>query len=601
MRPSELSRTPWPQALALVPILLLCALAAPAEVPAVASVMDALVARCMEGDRAFRDGLQPEAVLGLLTPEQRETLSSAYWTFEVSAPALVSVVRDISQGEVPFWLGEKGFEKTGLVVKNENYTYEVWQKVFPAGKVGLGINGFALHRPHYFVGVGPAEQGGRVTVTGAAPVYGAPMPFAKGAYTYLDWTDLLLEEVPEGAFEGHTLLPTIRGRARETHLVGAFRETATPSSAAPDLVTLTWSGDPRTSMTVQWRTSSATEKGTVLYREAGRAEAPFAEAAATRAVLEDRNLVNDQRAHWFTAELTGLAPGTRYEYTVGAGPDGPRSAPAVFETAADGGAPFTFLWMSDVHNKRDSVPLLETAARLHPDAAFLAVSGDLVGMGQYRDDWEALLTNYADFLRRRPLVPSIGNHDAIDGLGSELYSTLFRLPDNGPEGMPPGKTYALNCGGLLLLSLDVTADIAPQSAWVDRTLAASGARWKVAMLHFPPHSHEEDYPEIRREWGTLFERHGVDVVLSGHVHYYQRTFLLRGGEKAENGPVYLISVGVAGRARPAPRPPYAEVLDLGGKPTCQAFTVDGDTLTMNAYTAEGEVRDTFTLRKPRGA
>ncbi|NLV40193.1 MAG: metallophosphoesterase family protein [Candidatus Hydrogenedentes bacterium] len=585
------------RALALLLALFMGALPSVAEVPAVAGVMDALVARCLEGDAAFRDGLQPDAVLGLLTPGQRETLSTAYWTFEVSAPALVSVVRDASQQELPFWLEERGFAKTDLVVKNENYTYEVWQKAFPAGRVGLGINGFALHRSHYFVGVGPAEKGGSVTVTGAVPVYGAPMPFARGAYTYLDWTDLLLEEVPEGAFEGHTLLPTIRGRARETHLVGAFREAAAPSTPAPDLVTLTWSGDARTTMTVQWRTSPATEQGTVLYREAGRAEAPFAEAAATRAVLEDRNLINDRKAHWFTAELAGLAPGTRYEYTVGAGPDGPRSAPAVFETAPDGDAPFTFLWMSDVHNKKDSVPLLETATRLHPDAAFLAISGDLVGMGQYRDDWDALLGNYADFVRRRPLVPSIGNHDAIDGLGSELYSALFRLPDNGPEGMAPGKTYALNYGSLLLLSLDVTADIAPQSAWVDRTLAASDARWKVAMLHFPPYSHEEDYPEIRREWGTLFDRHGVDIVLSGHVHYYQRTFPLRGGEKAGGGPVYLISVGVNGSPHPAPVPPYAEVLNLGGAATCQAFTVDGDTLTMNAYEADGDVQDTFTLRK----
>ncbi|MEZ4904972.1 MAG: hypothetical protein R2822_26070 [Spirosomataceae bacterium] len=48
-----------------------------------------------------------------------------------------------------------------------------------------------------------------------------------GAFTYHDWDDLTLSEVPV-SLQGQILFSTIRGRAREAHLIGAFRQTSTP-------------------------------------------------------------------------------------------------------------------------------------------------------------------------------------------------------------------------------------------------------------------------------------------------------------------------------------------------------------------------------------
>lgn len=586
-----------PALFCLVALLLqgLGAWAAPA--PSVAAVMDEVVPKLATTlGAAELAALDDAAILALLTPEQRRILASEYWSFTVNVPVLVSVVRDTEQKTAPFWLEEAGFTKTGGVVRNDSYTYEVWQKAFPAGPVGLGINGFDRHRPHYFVGVGPQQDGGTVEITGAVPGPQEVFQFAKGATIYHDWPDLVVTEMP-AELAGHLLLPTIRGRAREAQLIEAFRQTPHPSSATPDMPVLTWGGDPKTTQTIQWR-GAVTEKtsGVVYFREKA-VEGGWA-TAETESVelLADRNILNDPRVMWFTATLRGLKPGTGYEYAIGAA-DGPGGE---FRTAPDGQTPFSFLWMSDTHNRDESVPLLKTAWEKYPDAAFLTISGDLVGTGQQRDDWDRLFVNYADFLRQRPLVPSIGNHDAIDGLGSDLYRSLFRLPDNGPAGFKRGQSYSLRYGNLLLVSLDVTDDIAAQTAWLDRTLGETDALWKVAVFHFPPYALDEEYPDIVAEWGTLFDKHHVDLALSGHVHYYMRTWPTNGGKRVdspEEGTVYLISVAVSGRPGPKLRPPRAEVADFSGVPTCQAFVVDGNRLTMNALTPDGAVRDTFTLEK----
>ncbi len=368
------------------------------------------------------------------------------------------------------------------------------------------------------------------------------------------------------------------------------------------MTVLTWSDDPKTTQTIQWRTAVDSNRPPLaVYREKNAPpDRPWSTVEAASTLLEDRNIANDRRVQWHTAVLRGLTPNAVYEYCLGVDAnDAAKAVPAEFRTAPAEDAPFVFLWMSDNHNREDSIPLLKTAWERHPDAAFLTISGDLVGTGQHRDDWDQIFFNYGDFLKKRPLVPSIGNHDAIDGLGSDLYRALFTLPDNGPEGLVRGQSYSLRYGNLLLISLDVTDDVPAQSAWLDETLAKDDAQWKVAVLHFPPYAFDEDYPEIRSEWGTCFDRHGVDLVLSGHVHYYQRSKPLRAGEIVApgEGVVYLISVAVSGRPYPAAPPDYAEKADFSGIPTCQAFVVEDKQLTLYAYAASGEILDTFTLKK----
>ena len=86
--------------------------------------------------------LTNDQVMLLFNKQEKQVLATKYWMFDVNVPVVVSVMRSTEQKIVPFWLVPAGFEKTSKTMKNEQVTYEVWQKKFNAGHVGLGINGF---------------------------------------------------------------------------------------------------------------------------------------------------------------------------------------------------------------------------------------------------------------------------------------------------------------------------------------------------------------------------------------------------------------------------------------------------------------------------
>jgi hypothetical protein len=88
------------------------------------------------------DSLTNDQVMALFNDQEKEVLATKHWMFDVNVPVVVSVMRSTEQKTEPFWLASAGFVKTNKTMKNEEVTYEVWQKDFNAGHVGLGVNGF---------------------------------------------------------------------------------------------------------------------------------------------------------------------------------------------------------------------------------------------------------------------------------------------------------------------------------------------------------------------------------------------------------------------------------------------------------------------------
>ena len=129
------------------------------------------------------------------------------------------------------------------------------------------------------------------------------------------------------------------------------------------------------------------------------------------------------------------------------------------------------------------------------------------------------------------LVAVLGNHDVRQGNGNAQAAAL---------GMP-GRWYARRLGPVLLIALDSTrADDPDQRAWLEQTLAGATEEWKIVALHHPPYSageHGSD-EQVRETFAPLFSRYGVQLVLAGHDHDYQRSVPI-------DGVTYVVSGGAA--------------------------------------------------------
>ncbi len=534
-----------------------------------------------------------DQAMSLFSKEDLKVLATRHWTFDVNVPVVVSVMRANEQKTVPFWLVPSGFKKTDMTMRNDQVTYEVWQKSFGAGTVGLGINGLENYSLHYFVSVAPKNKNDKLELTNFFPENQYVGVLDNGAFTYHDWDELVLMDVPE-AMKGQKLLTTVRGRGVESQLVGVFRTTAFPSTKIPDQITLTWSSNPSNSMDIQWRTDTTVATGMVNYRVKGTTDAFSVDAE--KFVMKDRVLMNDQVINHFTAQLKNLKPGTTYEYQIVPQTNWPQNY--TFSTpAAD--KSFSFIWVGDTHHSPTLTNLFSLADKTYPDAAFYSIAGDLVSDGMQRDQWDDLFEFTKDVICRKPFMSVLGNHDNRSGLGAMMYREFFSYPKNGPKDIKKEHTYSFKYKNALFLMIDVTSPIELQTAWIEDQLANTDATWKFAMFHFPPYNWEEPYFDIQKAWVPVFDKYHVDMVFSGHIHYYMRSKPMKGGKVVDSyndGTAYIISIGIPTKPEEHIDEPYAAVRNFDGD-IYQYLKIDGNQLKYMAIDSDGNLVDSFKLEK----
>lgn len=564
------------------------------RVKTVKEVMDKVVTQLYKtSSQAVLEKLDYDQAMALFSKEDLKSLSSQHWMFDVNVPVVVSVMRDSQQKIVPFWLESGGFVKTEMIMKNEQTTYEIWQKSFKAGRIGLGIHGLDNAGLHYFVSVAPQKNSDQLELSHFFPENQFTGVLNDGAFTYHDWDELVLTDVPP-SMKGQKLLTTVRGRGVESHLAGAFRSTTYPSSSRPDQVLLTWSSDPATSMDIQWRTDTTVEAGRLKYRELGSSIEMVAKADKIR--MEDRLLMNDRFVNHFTARLKELKPGTVYQYLIEHQTEW--SDKYSFSTAGNDDS-FSFLWFGDTHYSPKYGEILKLADANHPDAAFFSIVGDLVSDGLHRNQWDDLLDYSKEVICRKPLMAVPGNHDNRAGLGAQTYRDVFSYPENAPAGVPSEQTYSFTYKNTLFLMIDATSPVEMQTGWISQQLSGSKAKWKIVMFHFPPYNWEEPYVNIQNAWVPLFDKYRVDMVFGGHIHYYMRSKPMNAGKVVSSyreGTAYIISIAIPSRHREITNEPYAETLNTDG-PLYQYIKIDGNKLTFQAVNMENKLIDSFSIMK----
>ena len=292
----------------------------------------------------------------------------------------------------------------------------------------------------------------------------------------------------------------------------------------------------------------------------------------------------------------------------------------------------------------------------------------ILGDNAYNDgtdaEYQAKFFNvYKDkLLKKYPLFPVPGNHDYHDVDFKSAYAQMnhttayyqnFTMPVRGESGGVASGTesfYSYDIGNVHFLALDsygleekkymLYDTLGPQAVWIKKDLEANRNKdWVVAYWHHPPYtmgSHnsdeESELGDIREKLLPILERYGVDLVLSGHSHVYERSRLMKGyfGKEAafdekkynlssssglndgsENsapyvkdasnkGTVYIVtgSAGPVGGIQKS-FPHAAMYYSNGTIGGATILEVKGSQLDVKWICSDGVIRDHFTMQKNR--
>ncbi|QSQ27881.1 metallophosphoesterase [Pyxidicoccus parkwayensis] len=306
--------------------------------------------------------------------------------------------------------------------------------------------------------------------------------------------------------------------------------------------------------------------------------------------------------------LTGLEPGTEYTYVVSA--CGQETPAKHFRTAPKPGTRSVhFTAVGDfgtggTDQKQVSAAMLKVKPEL-----FLALGDNAYSSGTESEIQNNLFTPMADLLAEVPLFASLGNHEYVTNQGQPYLDNLY-LPSNNPANSE--RYYSFDWGHVHFVALDsncavglASADrcaLAAQKTWLEKDLAATTQPWKIVFFHHPPWSSGEHGSQLtmRRNFAPLFEKYGVDLVLTGHDHNYERSKPMEGDAVAAagRGIPYLVVGGGGAALRPfaTSRPDWSVIRDDKAHGFLDVNVVDG-TLTANLIETDGSVLDSFTLRK----
>ena len=379
------------------------------------------------------------------------------------------------------------------------------------------------------------------------------------------------------------------------------RTTAFPATNHPDQVFLTWSDDPKTTQTIQWRTDRSVSDGWVQVKEKGKDA--VLEFKAARSTILDPLLQNDPRNNHFTSVLKKLRPATTYSYRVGSKVDDFWSEWADFTTAPDAASPFSFVYMGDPQVGMDSwQKLLDSSLAKEPKTAFYMIAGDTINKGNSRDQWDEFFNAAKGVFNRRPVAPTLGNHDYAREKNPRLYLQLFGLPKKTAMGLPPERNYSFRYGNALFIVLDSNHPSKRQTKWLEGQLAHTDATWKFALYHHPAYSSKgnRDNVEVRKLWLPLFDKYHLDMALQGHDHAYLRTYPMRDGHRVESpkeGTIYVVSVSGT-KLYPQDPHDYTQV-GLDKLSTYQLIDIatNPNRLTYRAFDVQGTVKDEFVIEK----
>lgn len=389
-------------------------------------------------------------------------------------------------------------------------------------------------------------------------------------------------------------------------------------SAAPQTVTgfvpgeppsifLTWWRDPTTTMVIQW--IGPPTPNLVLHYGVLKSETKQTGRVQVRTFPDSPLKVH-------RCELTGLVPGTEYQFSI----DDSKRSYRFRTMPAKATNTLTFVSGGDCGIGSAAVATNVLAAAQEPH--FALVGGDLAyDNGKAPNIFLWYLENYSKSMRDPqgrmiPMVTCIGNHETTS---ASILNGIFPLKGKpvAPsylsvfDGIFTNNTYGvLDFADYLSLVLLDTNHICPikgaQTDWLAQTLAD-----RQLMPHLLVANHVPAYPSYRayentgkdnrKYWSPLFEKYNVDAVLEHHDHAFKRTHPLKDGLYDKHGVLYL-GDGSWGKIRALKKPeerPYLAA--YGDSYHISVHRLEGDHRFHIALSSSGKVADICSTQKKRVA
>jgi predicted NAD-dependent protein-ADP-ribosyltransferase YbiA (DUF1768 family) len=393
------------------------------------------------------------------------------------------------------------------------------------------------------------------------------------------------------------------------------REASHAPSIIPDRVILNITNDPSRSAAVNWRTAIAPETaapGVVEIAVAG--DGPEFIKNARRVTAQRQELVSDiNKAAYHSAVLDNLEPDTLYAYRVGNGTDH-WSEWHQFRTTTASASPLTLMYVGDAQNDILALwsRLIRTGHAKAPEAKVLIHAGDLINRGTSDVDWGEWHRAGGWIHSTLFSMPVPGNHEYSGGPANgprtitKHWRAQFNLPSDA--AVIPGveeTCYYVDVQGIRLIALNSNEKQKEQAEWLDKLLSDASKprpRWTLAAFHHPIFSASKgrDNADLRKLWQPLFDKHHVDLVMTGHDHTYARSNLVSGANMRAGraGTVYVVSVS-GPKMYNLEREPW---MDRAAEDTqlFQVIRVDSNRLSYESLTARGVLYDAFDLLKPAG-
>lgn len=357
-----------------------------------------------------------------------------------------------------------------------------------------------------------------------------------------------------------------------------------------------------------------------------------------------------------TVTLNGLQPSTRYHYAIGDGVDvisgGPDHSFVTFPATPKP----TRLWA--IGDSGSATPQARAvynqyrafAGNRYTDV-WLMLGDNAYGSGTDSEYQRAVFEMYPELLRQTAVWSTMGNHETYsdDPNGQHAYFNIFNFPTAGQAGGVPSGTehyYSFDYGNIHVICLDSEESArnlgGPMLNWLEQDLAANTRDWTIVMWHSPPYtkgSHDSDntfdsagrMQDMRANVVPILESYGVDLVLCGHSHNYERSFLMEGhygfsdsltpamivdsgsgrvdetgayvkpasGAGANRGTVYIVAGSSGWATFVTGRHPimHTALLEMGSL----VLDIDGGRLDAKFLRETGTIDDYFTILKTPGA